>query len=346
MYPTADKRELVGLSHSEIEDSLQEYGIDRKYAGRLAYWLYKRKLRHLAEMDNIAGEVSRLITENFASGISPPSKRTESSDGSVKYLFSYPGNRPAETVFLPDKKRSTVCVSTQCGCARACLHCRTGEMGLRGNLSAGEIVNQILAIPESDEVNRVVFMGMGEPLDNTDEVIKAVNILTSEWGLALGSANITVSTVGIIPGIRKLLEATRCNLTLSLVSPIPGEREAMVPTEKTYPAAEVISIMKSEPQANKRRFTIAYMMIEGVNDSDKHLEALTQLIAGSSVRVNLLKYHPHGNLPFIPSPFAKMHYFKSRLLASGISASIRKSRGEDISAACGMLTAREPENTG
>ena len=340
----ADKRQLVGLTYDEIAKSLQSSGIDTKYAGRIAYWLYKRKLRHLTDIDNIAGDVKRLLAENFTSGITPPPKRTESSDGSVKYLFNYPRNRSAETVFLPDKIRSTVCVSTQCGCARSCLHCRTGEMGLRGNLSAGEIVNQVLAIPESEEVNRVVFMGMGEPLDNVDEVIKAINIFTAEWGLALGSANITVSTVGIIPGISKILKATSCNLTLSLVSPIPGERVALVPAEKIYPAAEVISIMKSAPPANKRRFTIAYMMIDGVNDSDTHLEALTQLTAGSSVRVNLLKYHPHGDLPFRPSSADKMDHFRVRLLASGISASIRRSRGEDISAACGMLAATDSEH--
>jgi 23S rRNA (adenine2503-C2)-methyltransferase len=210
-------------------------------------------------------------------------------------------------------------------------------MGLVGDLSAGEIVNQVLSIPEARLITHVVFMGMGEPLDNTAEVIRAIEILTAEWGMALASANITVSTVGIIPGIEKLLASTRCNLTLSLVSPIPTERAQLVPTERLYPATSIISLMKKAPPARKRRFTIAYLMLAGINDSDTHLRALINLIEGSALRVNLLKYHPHGDLTFQPSPSERVEEFRSVLLNEGISASIRKSRGEDISAACGTL---------
>lgn len=337
MSATLQRKSLLGLKLNEMAAALIAAGIDPKYATRIAYWIYRKQASSSDEMVNIAGTVRQSVASHFVTGFIRPSQRIESQDQSVKYIFEYPGNRTVEAVFIPEAKRNTICVSTQCGCARQCSYCRTGEMGLTGNLSAGEIVNQVLSTAEARTITHVVFMGMGEPLDNTSEVISAIEILTAEWGMALASANITVSTVGIIPGIEKLLAATRCNLTLSLVSPIPSERAQLVPAEKTYPAATIINMMKSAPPARKRRFTIAYMMLAGINDSDTHLNALINLIKGSALRVNLLKYHPHGDLTFQPSPSQRVEEFRSALLNAGISASIRKSRGEDISAACGML---------
>ncbi|MFO7576072.1 MAG: 23S rRNA (adenine(2503)-C(2))-methyltransferase RlmN [Bacteroidales bacterium] len=331
---------LTGLNLIEIADSLEKWGIDRKYASRVAYWIYKKRMEDITSMTSIAGAIRKRLSEHFITGITPPSKRVASSDGSVKYLFSFPGGREVETVFIPEAKRNTVCVSAQCGCARACLYCRTGEMGFHGNLTAGEIVNQVLALPEAATVSHVVFMGMGEPLDNLSEVIRAIEIFTAEWGLAIGNANITVSTVGIIPSIEELLSSTRCNLTLSLVSPVAEERKRLVPAEALYPAAMIIELLKSAPPSKKRRFTVAYMMLDGVNDSERHLEALKELIRGSAIRVNLLTYHPHGDMSFRPSRRERMEQFRKGLLAAGISASIRKSRGEDIAAACGMLISK------
>jgi 23S rRNA (adenine2503-C2)-methyltransferase len=328
---------IAGLTLDEIVAAFSDHGIDEKYAIRAAHHVYKKKEPAIGAIVNTAGTVRRRIGENFTTGITPPSARIVSDDGSVKYIFSYSGNRRIETVFIPETKRTTVCVSTQCGCARGCAYCLTGDMGFRGNLTSREIVNQILSLPGSAPVTHVVFMGMGEPMDNTDEVLKAVEILTAEWGMALGAANITVSTVGIIPGIEKLLAATRCNLTLSLVSSIASERERLVPTERVYPAASVLDLIRNAPKIKQRRFSVAYMMLSGLNDKDEHLRALISLLKGSSVRVNILKYHPHSNLPFMPSPPERMNHFRRGLLNAGISASIRKSRGEDISAACGML---------
>lgn len=337
MSAPSEKTRLAGLSLNAITEALSESGIDQKYAGRVAYWIYKKQVRSPLEMTNIGGTTRRLIDEHFNSGFTPPSAEIKSADGSVKYIFTYSGNRRIETVYIPEAKRKTVCVSTQCGCARGCTYCLTGEMGFNGNLTAGEIVNQVLAIPESASITHVVFMGMGEPMDNIDEVLKSIEILTAEWGMALGSANITVSTVGIIPGIEKLLAASRCNLTLSLVSPIASERMVLVPTEKIYPAVSVMNLIRNTPPIKRRRFSIAYMMLSGINDTNEHLEALISLVKGSSVRVNLLKYHQHSDQPFVSSPSERMDLFRKKLLEAGISASIRKSRGEDISAACGML---------
>jgi 23S rRNA (adenine2503-C2)-methyltransferase len=337
MSATTEKNPLLGLTLNEITSAITTADIEQKYATRIAYWIYRKQVSSANEMVNIAGTVRQSIASHFVTGFTSPSQRIESIDQSVKYIFDYPGNRTVEAVFIPEAKRNTICVSTQCGCARQCSYCHTGEMGLTGDLTAGEIVNQVLSTAEARSITHVVFMGMGEPLDNTTEVIRAIEILTAEWGIAIASANITVSTVGIIPGIEKLLTATRCNLTLSLVSPISSERAQLVPAERIYPATAIINLMKNAPPARKRRFTVAYMMLSGINDTDSHLKALIDLIKGSALRVNLLKYHPHGDLNFSSSPATRMDHFRKSLLDAGIQASIRKSRGEDISAACGML---------
>jgi 23S rRNA (adenine2503-C2)-methyltransferase len=218
-----------------------------------------------------------------------------------------------------------------------CPFCLTGKYGFRGNLLSSDIINQIISIPEASEVSHVVFMGMGEPMDNLEEVLRACEILTSEWGLAISSRNITVSTVGISTGIMEFLKRSDCNLTISLHSPFPDERKLVVPVENKFPVKEILDILMSYPLKKHRRFSVAYVMIDGVNDSERHLDALRYLLRGSQVRVNLLPYHRIGNELYFSSPADRMMYFKHNLILSGISASIRKSRGEDISAACGLL---------
>jgi len=220
-----------------------------------------------------------------------------------------------------------------------CSFCVTSRYGYRGNLTAGEIVNQIIAIPHSSNVTHVVFMGMGEPMDNIGNVLKACKIITSEWGLAISSKNVTVSTVGIMPGIERFLSESECNLTLSLFSPFPGERKKMVPVESKYPVGSIIKLLKSYPLKKKRRLSLAYIMIKDLNDTDRHLEELKDILADSSIRINLLPYHAPDEQYSASSP-ERIQFFKHNLIISGISASIRKSRGADISAACGLLAIR------
>lgn len=334
------KISIAGLTPDEVADLLAARNIDRKYAATLTYYIYKKRIPAIAEMTGISVRVRAEIERYFDTGIIPPAERLESADGSVKYIFTYNGERTIEAVFIPEARRNTLCVSTQCGCACSCLYCRTGAMGLTGDLTAGEIVNQLLSIREAATVTHVVFMGMGEPLDNLAEVIRGISILTAEWGTAIGHSHITVSTVGILPALKELLSATRSNITLSLVSPVSRERALLVPAERKYPAAEIIRLMRDAPHARKRRFTVAYMMLAGINDSDDHLNALLRLLAGSAIRVNILRYHPHGDLPYQTSSDERMMYFHARLNAANISTSIRKSRGEDIKAACGLLTGK------
>ncbi len=183
----------------------------------------------------------------------------------------------------------------------------------------------------------LVFMGMGEPMDNLDNVMKAAGILTAQWGKALSPANVTISTVGITPGISRFLAESECNLTVSLFSPFSDERKEVVPLEKKYPAEEIIRLMRNVRIPKKRRMTVSYVMISEHNDSEAHLEALKRLLEGSTIRVNLLPYHPVGKDDAVSSSDERMVYFKHSLITSGISASIRKSRGSDINAACGLL---------
>jgi 23S rRNA (adenine2503-C2)-methyltransferase len=218
-----------------------------------------------------------------------------------------------------------------------CSFCATAGYGFHGDLSAGEIINQVISIPGAEKVTHVVLMGMGEPMDNIDNVLKACDILTSCWGLSLSPRNVTISTVGITPGVKKFLEDSRCNLALSLLSPFEQERKALIPAEGKYPVKSILELLKDYPERKSRRFSLAYVMIRGLNDTDRHLSELKVLIGDSGIRVNLLPFHPAGKDSFTPSSAERMQYFKHNLVISGISASIRKSRGADISAACGLL---------
>jgi 23S rRNA (adenine2503-C2)-methyltransferase len=274
---------------------------------------------------------------NYSAGLFPPVLSEKSVDNTIKYLFRTESGKKFETVCLTDKKRVTVCVSSQAGCRMGCPFCLTGRYGFHGNLTAGEIINQIYSLPDSGKITHVVFMGMGEPMDNLEEVLKACEIITSEWGFSISPRNVTVSTVGILPGIQEFLRRSECNLTLSLHSPFPDERTGVVPTERIYPANSIIELMRSFPLRKKRRFSLAYIMISGVNDTDRHQKELIHLLKGSSVRVNLLPYHKVPGDSSHSSSEEKMTSFRNNLIREGISASIRKSRGADISAACGLL---------
>ncbi len=336
--PSLSVKNICGLDPFEIIDAVSHFypmNIDQAIA--VANSVYKKGITDFLEIKSIPKKLRMVLNNEFRIGTFKPVLEDFSTDGSVKYLFRSSSGVEYETVFIPGIKRNTVCVSTQSGCRMGCLFCATAGYGYHGNLTAGEIINQVISIAEAKKVNHVVFMGMGEPMDNLSGLLKAVEILTAGWGLAISSGNITVSTVGIKPGIVEFLEKTRCNLVLSLFSPFSEERQRVIPVEKAYPAEEIIGIMKSFPTDKKRRFSIAYVMIRDLNDTDTHLDRLKRLFHKSRVRINLLPYHTIADDPNLPSPPEKMNYFKHELVMSGISASIRKSRGRDINAACGLL---------
>ena len=326
---------IAGLDPEQLADLLDASGIDRKYARRLLYWVYRRAVCSFSEINDIPLKVINVLSDKFVTGLSGPASSVASADGSVKYLFHTPSGLPYEAVWLPEGRRETVCVSVQSGCRMGCRFCATGRNGWGGNLTAGEIVNQVISIPH--QFTHVVLMGMGEPGDNITEVLAACEILTAEWGLAAGSSKVTVSTVGIAPSVKRLLEETNVNITLSLHSPFTDERASVMPVEARWSFRETIEMMKEYGLKHRRRFTVAYVMIKGKNDTAGHLEELKKLLAGTGIRVNLLPYHPTSEHDEISSDDETMIRFKHLLVTSGIGASVRRSRGTDIRAACGML---------
>jgi len=328
------KTSLCGLTADEIHDLT---GSERRHAIAIANSLYKKKISDIMLIPDIPVRIKKELKEKSFPGIFPPVSSIESSDGTIKFLFRNERGQEFETVLLKDKKRTTVCVSSQSGCRMGCPFCVTGQYGFRGNLSIRDILTQVLGIPHSGVVTHVVFMGMGEPFDNPENVMKACNILSAEWGPAISVRNITVSTVGITPAIRSFLEKTDCNITLSLYSPFHDERYLTIPAEKSYPAYEIIDLMKNLQLNKKRRLSVAYIMISNTNDTEKHLEGLKALLRGTAIRINLLPYHRIPGDDKISSSPERLQYFKHELIVSGISASVRKSTGLDVSAACGLL---------
>lgn len=329
-------KNLCGIDEDEIFNEIRKLGFSRVHSLKICNGIYKKGIRSVADLD-IPKKLRIELASSSCIDIIPVNGSEASADGTIKFLFKNKENKKYETVFIPDKKRSTICVSSQSGCRMGCNFCATGKYGFHGNLSAGEIVGQVLSIPQYTSVNHVVFMGMGEPFDNFENVIKAAGIMTAQWGMSISSRNITVSTVGITPGVKRFLDETKFNLTVSLFSPFQAERMKIVPAERTYPVEDIIRIIKCAPPSHRRRLTLSYVMIQGLNDSDSHLEALKNLLEGTDIRINLLPYHPVGIDSNTSSSEERMHYFKHNLIVSGISASIRKSRGADISAACGLL---------
>ena len=331
------KTGICGLSADEILNLISVWGFSYSHAVSISNSIYKKKATIISQFSKIPKKLIGQLAEATIIGTIKPVLYEVSTDKTIKYLFRTDTGKEFETVYIPDGKRNTVCVSTQSGCRMGCPFCATARYGFRGNLSAGEIINQIISLPVSGKLTHVVFMGMGEPMDNLENVLKACEILTAEWGLSISPRNITVSTIGIISGVDKFLLESDCNLTLSLHSPFPEERKLIIPAENHYPVHNVLELMKNFPLNKKRRLSVAYVMIKDLNDTDRHLDELKKLLLGTKIRVNILPYHPARDNSGESSSAERMQYFKHNLVVSGISASIRKSRGVDISAACGLL---------
>lgn len=332
-----EKRIICGLAPEEIQRYAGIPDMTLSHAVSVTNSLYKKRIRDIMDFPKLTLKLKGNLNNRFSTGLYDPLSFITSADGTVKYVFRSSSGLVFETVYIPDNKRNTICVSSQSGCRMGCHFCATASLGFRGDLSAGDMINQVISLPDPGDNMHVVFMGMGEPLDNIDNLLKACQVLTAEWGLALSPRNITVSTVGIIPGLERFLLSSECNLAFSLYSPFPAERVKAVPAEKRNPAAGIVELLKNYPLKKKRRLSVAYIMIRGVNDTPGHLQGLKDLLKGSSVRVNLVPYHPVAGDDLVASPPETLHFFKHELVISGISASVRKSRGADISAACGLL---------
>ena len=332
---------LLGKTFDELKLIVSELGMPGFTAKQISEWLYKKRAFGIDDMTNISVKNRLQLGEDYEVGRTLPIKTVESTDGTKKYLFKTAEGHFVETVYIPEDDRSTLCVSSQVGCKMGCKFCMTGQQGFVAQLTSTEILNQILSIPEADSISNIVFMGMGEPFDNTLPLLRTLDILTADYGYAWSPRRITVSTIGLIPGIKVFMEKSNCHLTVSLHSPFPQDREMLMPIEKTYPLAKVLDELRKYDFSKQRRVSFAYIMFEGVNDAMRHAVELVKILKGIDCRVNLVRYHAIPNVDLKPSSEEKMTFFRDYLTSNGVTATIRHSRGEDISAACGLLSTAE-----
>ena len=336
------------MTLKDLEGVAKQGGMPRFVAKQIADWIYAKRVTSFDEMVNISKKNKGWLEENFVIGREKPVRSSKSADGTVKYLFDAGGGNRVESVMIPDKERATLCVSSQAGCKMNCYFCATGKLGFRGNLTAAQIMNQILSMPirmnktggnEQGELTNIVFMGMGEPLDNFTEVLKAIEILTSPWGLAWSPKRITVSTVGKLPQLKELLDKTSVHVAISVHTADLAQRESMMPAQKAFPLQSVMKLLQSYDFSGQRRLTLEYIMWRGVNDDVAHANMLIKLIGSLECRVNLIRFHKVPGVDLHPASEDRMMMFRNILNEHGVKATIRASRGEDIEAACGMLAA-------
>jgi 23S rRNA (adenine2503-C2)-methyltransferase len=335
---------LIGLTLAELRDVAAEVGLKPFAAKQMAAWLYERRVTDIDAMTDLSKKARELLKQRYEIGRELPLAEALSADGTAKYLFRGAEGRPVEAVMIPDGDRATLCVSCQAGCKMNCAFCATGRGGFQGNLSSAQIINQVLSIPQSRFLTNVVFMGMGEPTDNLDAVMKTIEILTEPWGLAWSPKRITVSSVGSIPGLKRLAETTAVHLAVSVHTPFPEARRAIMPAERAYPVRDVMELLSHYDFAHQRRLSVEYTMWRGVNDDRRHAEALARLLKGTSARVNLIRYHAIDGDSMQPATREMMEAFRDRLNNLGVTATIRASRGEDIDAACGMLAGKNVQS--
>lgn len=340
-----NKTPLIGLTEKELQDVARGLGMPAFVGRQLAQWIYSKGAVGFAEMANISKKNKALLEEQYCVGRREPAASQKSADGTVKYLFPVEGGRYVESVYIPDRDRATLCVSSQSGCRMNCYFCATGKMGFKSHLTAAEIINQILSVPPAPQkgqepmtpLTNVVFMGMGEPLDNFGAVKRVIEILTADWGLAWSPKRITVSTVGKMPELKNLLEQTQVHVALSVHTADSRERASMMPAQKAFPLQNVMQLLSGYDFSHQRRLSLEYIMWKGVNDDMAHANQLIKLIGGIDCRVNLIRYHAIEGVELKPCSEERMIMFRNVLNQHGITATIRASRGEDIMAACGML---------
>ena len=331
---------LFGKTLAELTEIVLRLNLPKFTAKQLADWLYKKDISSIGEMTNLSKKARALLEENFVFGLSAPVKETVSKDGTKKYLFQTDENRYVEAAYIPDKDRATLCISCQNGCKMGCKFCNTGLQGFGGNLSVNQILNQIKSLPERNTLTNLVFMGMGEPLDNLENILKALEILTSDYGYAMSPHRITLSTVGVLPALKDFLEKTDVHLAVSVHNPFPEERSQIMPIENAQPLEKTIKMIEKYDFRHQRRFSAEYIMIHGFNDSAKHARKLAEILRNIPSRVNLIRYHEHPGSDFKASSEIKIHEFQEILNSRGIITTIRASRGEDIFAACGLLSTK------
>ena len=336
-----EREPLYGKTLSQLQDICTELSLPRFNAKQIARWLYVRRVQDISEMTDLSIAARTVLAQGYTLGLEPPIKESTSQDGTKKYLFQVGEQSYIEAAYIPDGERATLCVSSQVGCRMGCRFCATGRQGLQRSLSTNEILNQILSIPESQKLTNLVFMGMGEPLDNTDNVLQALDIITASWGMAWSPTRITLSTAGVGKNLRHFLDQTKVHLAISLHNPFHDQRQEIMPIENAYPIHDIIDILRDYDFSGQRRVSFEYIVMQGMNDSAAHIKELCPLLNGVKCRINLIRFHKIPDSPYFSPDNEKMIRFRDTLTAKGIQTTIRASRGEDIKAACGLLSTAE-----
>ena len=334
---------LYGQTLPQLEVLCNRLEMPRFAAKQIARWLYDKHATTIEAMSDLSARHRALLAETYEVGLTAPEKVSISADGTKKYLYRTSQNHFIESAYIPDGDRATLCISSQAGCRMGCRFCATGRQGLQHSLSTNEILNQIGSLPERERLTNVVFMGMGDPLDNLDSLLPTLEILTSAWGFGWSPTRITVSTAGVASRLERFLDATQVHLAVSLHNPFPHERAEIMPVEKAWPIREVVEILRRYDFTHQRRVSFEYIVMSGLNDSPRHIRELCRLLDGIKCRINLIRFHKIPGSPYFSPDDRAMIAFRDALTAKGIHTTIRTSRGEDIQAACGLLSTAQNE---
>ena len=339
-----DKISLLDLSSDQLKTLLNDWGEPGYRAGQIEAWLYQRYAADISEMTNLPAALRRRLAESYLANPLRPVVSLDSSDGyTQKTLFALPDGREIETVLMRYDRRQTLCISSQAGCAMACPFCATGQMGFMRNLSGGEIVAQVLAYArllaqEEKRVSNIVFMGMGEPLANYAATWEAIRRLNDPAGFNLGARSMTLSTVGVVPGIRRMIkEPEQVGLAVSLHAPNDALRDIIVPINRRYTLAMLMGAVRDYAAETRRRVTFEYALMDSLNDQPEHADQFAALVEGLLCHINLIPLNPTPGSPWSGSPDERVYAFRDRLAGAGIPTTVRLRRGIDIAAGCGQL---------
>jgi 23S rRNA (adenine2503-C2)-methyltransferase len=336
------RRDLAELDPQELETALSSLGAQRFHARQIYGWVHRRGVTDFAQMTDLSRELRALLAATCVVQTPRIARKDVSIDGTTKYLLELADGRSIEAVYIPDTPAQTFCISSQVGCAMGCGFCLTGKMGIVRNLTAGEIVAQVRVLAGDlgflDQAFNIVLMGMGEPLHNYDAVMKAMRMLGSEHGLGLSPKRLTLSTVGIVPGIERLAhEEFMPNLAISLHATTDAQRSAIVPINRKYPIAQLIAACRAFPVRKRSRITFEYVLLQEVNDTPEDARRLVKLLHGIKAKVNLLPLNEAPGIPFTRPSDVRVNAFARILADHDVNVTVRKSRGRDIRAACGQL---------
>ncbi len=348
MNSTMNKKNLLGMTLPELKQVAVSLGMPSFTGGQMAKWIYTQHVSSIDEMTNISKANREKLNELYQIGCAKPIDAQHSKDGTIKYLFpvattagadsAVAGTKFVETVYIPENDRATLCVSCEVGCKMNCLFCQTGKQGFEGYLTATDILNQIYSLPERDKLTNIVFMGQGEPMDNLDNVLRATEILTAPYGYAWSPKRITVSSVGLKDKLKRFLEESQCHVAISLHSPLHEQRQELMPAERGMAIGDIVELLRNYDFSHQRRLSFEYIVFGGINDSQAHAQAIVRLLHGLECRVNLIRFHQIPHVPLHGASEEKMESFRDYLTQHGIYTTIRASRGQDIFAACGLLS--------